>query len=60
MEHNVKEEYRVPMYLFHEGSNARAYEFLGAHPTDDGKTVFRVWAPNAVSIDVSGSFNNWS
>ena len=50
MEHKVKEEYRVPMYLFHEGSNARAYEFLGAHRTDDGKTVFRVWAPNAVSV----------
>ncbi len=60
MEQNVREEYRVPMYLFHEGSNARAYEFLGAHRTDDGKTVFRVWAPNAVSVSVAGEFNGWS
>ena len=60
MEQNVREEYRVPMYLFHEGSNARAYEFLGAHRTEDGKTVFRVWAPNAVSVSVAGEFNGWS
>ena len=60
MEQNVREEYRVPMYLFHEGSNARAYEFLGAHRTDDGKTVFRVWAPNAVEVAVAGEFNGWS
>lgn len=60
MEHSVKEEYRVPMYLFHEGSNARVYEFLGAHRTSDGKTVFRVWAPNAVSVSVSGEFNGWN
>ena len=60
MEYKVNEEYRVPMYLFHEGSNARAYEFLGAHPCDDGKTVFRVWAPNAVAVSVAGEFNNWS
>ena len=60
MEPKIKDEYRVPMYLFHEGSNARAYEFLGAHRTADGKTVFRVWAPNAVSVAVAGEFNGWS
>lgn len=60
MEYKINEEYRVPMYLFHEGSNARAYEFLGAHPCGDGKTVFRVWAPNAAAVAVSGAFNNWS
>ena len=60
MEQKIKDEYRVPMYLFHEGSNARAYEFLGAHRTADGKTVFRVWAPNAVSVAVAGEFNGWS
>ena len=60
MEYKNNEEYRVPMYLFHEGSNARAYEFLGAHPCGDGKTVFRVWAPNAAAVAVSGAFNGWS
>lgn len=60
MEYKVKEEYSVPMYLFHEGSNARAYEFLGAHLTPDGSVVFRVWAPNAVAVAVAGDFNGWS
>ncbi|MCA9245196.1 MAG: alpha amylase C-terminal domain-containing protein [Phycisphaerales bacterium] len=32
---------------------------LGATPTSDG-VVFRVWAPNAPSAYVRGSFNNWS
>ena len=35
----------VPLYLFHEGSNARAYEYFGAHRIDGGKMVFRTWAP---------------
>ncbi len=60
MGQNVRDDYKVPMYLFHEGSNARSYEFLGAHRADDGRIVFRVWAPNAVSVSVAGSFNNWS
>ena len=60
MEYKINEEYRVPMYLFHEGSNARAYEFLGAHPCEDGKTVFRVGAPNAAAVSVAGAFKNWS
>ena len=60
MEYKVKEEYSVPMYLFHEGSNARAYEFLGAHLLPDGSVVFRVWAPNAVNVAVSGDFNGWN
>ncbi len=60
MEYNVKEEYRVPMYLFHEGSNARTYEFLGAHRLDNGDVVFRVWAPDAKAVAVCGDFNSWS
>ncbi len=48
----------VPLYLFHQGNNAKAYEYLGAHK--DGKSViFRTWAPNAKSISVVGDFNNW-
>ena len=48
----------VPLYLFHEGTNAKAYELLGAHA--DGNTwVFRVWAPNAARVSVCGEFNGW-
>ncbi|MDE5995247.1 MAG: 1,4-alpha-glucan branching protein GlgB [Oscillospiraceae bacterium] len=50
----------VPVYLFHQGNNARAYEFLGSHRQSDGSVVFRVWAPNAQSVSVAGDFNNWS
>ncbi len=48
----------VPLYLFHEGSNARAYDYFGAHKTADG-VCFRVWAPRAVSVSVVGDFNDW-
>ncbi len=48
----------IPLYLFHEGTNAKAYEFLGAHPCENG-AVFRVWAPNAQKVYVGGSFNGW-
>ena len=48
----------VPLYLFHEGTNARSYEFLGAHPCGNG-VVFRLWAPNAERVFVGGEFNGW-
>lgn len=46
-------------FLFHQGTNYTAYDFLGAHPTGKGTVVFRVWAPNADSVFVIGSFNGW-
>ena len=45
-------------YLFHQGTNFQAYEYLGAHREGD-KFVFRVWAPNAKSVSVVGDFNQW-
>ncbi len=48
----------IPLYLFHEGTNAKAYEFMGAHPYDTG-FVFRVWAPNAARVCIGGDFNGW-
>lgn len=50
-------------YLFHEGTNFRAYEYLGVHKITDNsalKYVFRVWAPNADAVFLSGDFNFWS
>ena len=59
MESKMKENLDVPVYLFHEGSNARAYEFLGAHRTGKNAVTFRVWAPHAKSVNVVGDFNSW-
>jgi 1,4-alpha-glucan branching enzyme len=36
----------------------RQFEVLGAHPVPGG-THFMVWAPNARSVGVVGSFNGW-
>ncbi|HEY7754651.1 MAG TPA: 1,4-alpha-glucan branching protein GlgB [Actinomycetota bacterium] len=50
------------VYLFNEGTHARLYERLGAHPIEaDGEpgTVFAVWAPNADGLSVIGDFNGW-
>ncbi len=55
-----KTDNKIPLYLFHEGTNAKAYEFLGAHPQGNGKVVFRVWAPNVQWAGVAGDFNGWN
>lgn len=50
------------LYLFHQGTNYRAYEMFGAHFTErDGKkgVRFALWAPHAKSVSVVGDFNNW-
>lgn len=52
-----------PLYLFYQGKNYEAWKFFGAHSKKKGKNtvhVFRVWAPNAVSISVVGDFNEWN
>ncbi|MBE6032003.1 MAG: 1,4-alpha-glucan branching protein GlgB [Clostridiales bacterium] len=59
----MKKDLDFPVYLFHQGTAARAYELLGAHPAEeDGKKgyVFRVWAPNARQVFLTGDFNSWS
>ncbi|HWP50983.1 MAG TPA: 1,4-alpha-glucan branching protein GlgB [Clostridia bacterium] len=48
----------IAEYLFHEGTNYRSYDFLGAHLEKDG-CVFRVWAPNATQVYVTGDFCDW-
>src|ERR1039458_3436002 len=50
------------LYLFNEGSNYRMYEKMGAHliaHNGESGAVFSVWAPNARSVSVVGSFNGW-
>ena len=43
---------------FSHGGSYKAYEFMGCHRSENGY-VFRVWAPNARSISVTGDFNDW-
>lgn len=43
---------------FYRGQLFTAYEYLGAHPIDNG-FVFRVFAPGANSIQVIGEWNDW-
>ena len=53
-------EHDVPLYLFHEGSNSNAYEYFGSHRKNKNTVVFRVWAPDAKNVSVTGDFNDWS
>lgn len=55
----LKQEYEFPLYLFHSGKNYKAYEFFGCHRMKGEKFVFRVWAPHAVCVYVTGDFNGW-
>lgn len=55
-------EQDLPLYLFHQGTNYNAYEYMGAHfCNENGKdgVVFRVWAKNAEKVCVVGDFNGW-
>ncbi len=47
---------------FHAGKCADAYNFLGAHPAEEGgelKWHFSVWAPNAQRVSLVGEFCGW-
>ena len=59
---NKANENDFPLYLFHQGKNAEAGKFFGAHAFKRGRGSyhrFRVWAPTAKSVSVIGSFNEW-
>ena len=61
MPHNAPTDYQV--HLFHEGSLYDAYKLFGAHVIEENNKVytrFTVFAPNARSIRLVGSFNNWN
>ncbi len=58
----LNEKNELAPYFFHQGTNFRAYEYLGCHMKTDGKTyeyTFRVWAPNAQTVELVGDFNDW-
>ncbi len=62
-ERHPVESPRVPdadLWRFGEGTHDDSGRVLGAHPTEGGGTVFRVWAPNAASVSVIGDFNDWN
>ena len=46
-------------YLFHQGTNFYAYQYLGLHFEGD-RVLFRAWAPNADYVSVCGDFNAWN
>ena len=53
----------MDLHLFNEGRHTKLYEKLGAHPiAREGRAgwVFRVWAPNARSVSLIGTFNGWN
>ncbi|MBQ6066666.1 MAG: 1,4-alpha-glucan branching protein GlgB [Clostridia bacterium] len=58
MSRNEQRPGDLPIYLFKQGRNARAYEYFGSHRSGDG-AVFRVWAPAAKAVHVAGEFNGW-
>lgn len=43
---------------FHQGSQYRSYDLLGAHINSTG-VQFTTWAPNAKAVRVVGDFNQW-
>ena len=45
-------------YLFHEGTNYRAFDYMGSF-LDGDECTFRVWAPGAKRVYVTGEFCNW-
>lgn len=47
------------IHLFNEGRYFRLYDRMGAHALPGGGVHFAVWAPNAKSVSVIGTFNHW-
>ena len=49
-------------YLFGQGTHYDIYKKLGAHPSNENGVdgiFFGVWAPNAETVHVIGTFNGW-
>ena len=46
------------LYYFFRGESCNSYDYFGAKSEEKGVT-FRVYAPKAKNVQVSGDFNNW-
>ena len=60
MINDIPETYSTPIYLFHQGTNFMAYDFLGCHKGEkDGRQghYFRVWAQNAKAVSIFAALN---
>lgn len=58
----VLENENLPLCLFHQGTNSKAYEYMGVHKQKKNGTlgmVCRVWAPNARNVSIVGDFDGW-
>ena len=54
---------KTDQYLFGQGTHYEIYKKLGAHLSEENGvagTYFAVWAPNAQTVHVIGSFNGWN
>ncbi|MDE7427653.1 MAG: 1,4-alpha-glucan branching enzyme, partial [Lachnospiraceae bacterium] len=64
-EENVQETVFISeadQYVFAQGTHYDIYKKLGAHPSVENGVkgmFFAVWAPNAASVHVIGTFNGW-
>ncbi|MFZ1633650.1 MAG: 1,4-alpha-glucan branching protein GlgB [Chitinophagales bacterium] len=50
------------IHLFREGKHFKLWEKFGAHILDtenETGVYFSVWAPNALAVHITGTFNNW-
>ena len=59
MKDHVSPGWEQAARLFHHGTDANAYEWLGCHYLGGDTYVFRTWAPGAESVCLAGDFNGW-
>ncbi len=53
---------KLDVYYFHQGTNYRAYGFLGCHMhrfNEEYVYTFRTWAPNAHKVELISEFSGW-
>ena len=55
-----KKEKDYPAYLFHQGTNYKAQDLLGAHFVDEDTVEFLTWAPHAQEISIVGDLDRKS
>ncbi len=55
----IKKTFNDFLDSFLSGDCTYAYKFLGCHRAKDS-FIFRVWAPNAKSVRLTGDFNGWN